>query len=112
MKDTCRVNLPSHAFGGCDLGEAIESALGEGRHGSLRADFHSLERTESDIGKELCRGGSAEVKAGLVLVRILFASQIGVELLEVFVSAILERSLGLSWCQRDHPARRLGGCRS
>lgn len=93
---TWRWGLPSKAFSCSNLGDAVQGSLREGRHGSLHADLDSFERAKSNIGEELGGGGGGEVKPGLVLVRCLLTGKVRVLLLEVFVEAVLECSLGLT----------------
>lgn len=61
----------------------------------LRPDFHCLEWAERNVGDQLGRSTGSQVQSRLVTVRIFNSNKVTVELLEVFVSSILERSLGL-----------------
>ena len=48
-----------------------------------------------DISNEFGGSTGGEVQRGLIFVGVLFSSEIRVELLEIFVTAVLECSLGL-----------------
>lgn len=67
----------------CDnLPNPIPCTTRKRRHSGLHPDFHSLQRTQTNIRDELCGGGSREVDICLVLVGILLSHLIGVELVE------------------------------
>lgn len=79
---------------GRDGADAVEGAgVGVG-NGALHTDLDSLKGAEGDVGKELGRGRGSEVQTRLVLVSGLRAGQVRVCLLEVFIPAVLESSLG------------------
>lgn len=61
----------------------------------MHSDFHSLKWTKRYIGNEFGRSAGGEVQRGLVFVGVLFSSKVRVKLLEILVSAVLERSLRL-----------------
>ena len=84
---------PSNTLSSHNLANTIERSLRERRHSSLHPDLHSLERTKSNIGQELCRSRTSQVYSRLILHSILLSSKIGVELLEEFIPAILQSSL-------------------
>ena len=86
--------LPSIALCGYNLGQAIECAGSKWWDGGLHADLDSLERAESNVGEELGRRRGTQVKPCLVLVRILLTSEVGIRLLEVFITTVLECTLG------------------
>jgi len=86
-------NSPRYTFGFDDLADSIHGSSGEGRHGSLHAHLDGFKRAETDISKELGRRGPCEVDPSLVRDGCFGAGQIGVELLEELVAAVLEGSL-------------------
>lgn len=87
------MGLPSDALRADDLGDAVEGALRERRHGRLHAHLDGLERAQPDVREELRARGAREVDPRLVLRRALRARQVAVVLLEELVAAVLQRAL-------------------
>lgn len=71
----------------------MECAVECGWNRSLHPHLDGFERAETDIGNEFSRCGGGQVEDGLVLGSILFASQLAVEMLEVFVESVLSSTL-------------------
>lgn len=61
--------------------------------GGLDADFGHFEGAEGDIGEDFGRGGTGEPDRALVFLRVFFAGEVHVEVLEDFVETVLEHSL-------------------
>lgn len=83
----------SNALGSHDFADAVKSSACKRRHCRLHPHFHCLQRTQSNVGQELRRRRTSEVDPCLILDSILLTCKIRVELLEVLVPAVLERSL-------------------
>jgi len=69
----------------------------------LDTDLHSLERAKSNISNNLRRSGTSKVDQGLVLARILWASNIRVILLKELVESEFASTLGTVTKQGRHP---------
>lgn len=69
-------NSPSNAFLTSDSGETGECTGGEGRDGSLHADFDGFKGAEGDVGDEFGGGAGGKVERGLVFVSSLFAGEV------------------------------------
>lgn len=92
------VDLPGHALLGDNGGNTAECASQVRRDGCLHAHFDGLEGAQSHVGDQLRGGTGCQVERSLPLVGAFLADQVTVELLEEFVAAIFECSLGLSVC--------------
>lgn len=90
---TERENIPANAFFASNGRDTLHGASESGWDSGLHSDLDSLERTETYIGNEFCRGGRRQVENGLVLGGSLLSSQLAVQVLEVFVEAILAGTL-------------------
>jgi hypothetical protein len=66
-----------------------------GRDGGLRAHLDRLKGTQSNVGDQLSRSTAGQIDGSLVLLGIFRTDEVAVELFEVFVSTVFERSLGL-----------------
>lgn len=81
------------AFSSCDGAQAVECTRILGRDSTLHPNLDGLKGAERDIGQKLGRSRGRQVQRSLVLVSRLGASNVGVGLLEVFIPAVLERTL-------------------
>ena len=86
---------PSCAFFRSDSRETIEGARRKWWNGGLHADLNSLEGAESYVGDELGRCTGRQIKRRLISISHLLSNKIGIELFEVLVASIFERSLRL-----------------
>jgi hypothetical protein len=66
-----------------------------GRNSRLHADLDSFKGAKSNVSNQLCRRTGSQIQRRLPSLRILRADKVAVELLEVFITAVFERSLGL-----------------
>lgn len=98
-----RGDIPCYAFLTGDDREAGECTAGEGWDGGLHSDFDGFKGAEGEVRDEFGGGAGGEVQRGFVLVCALFAGEVGVELLEEFVAAVFECSLGLSHLMNSGP---------
>ena len=76
-----KVNSPSPAFFGEELGEAFAQVVCPAGLG-LDADLYGFHRAEGDVGEELCRGGGGQVQGGSVQESILLSNHVAVHVLE------------------------------
>lgn len=81
------------AFFGYNGVDAVQGASIRVGYGALHAYLDSFKRTKSNVGEELGRRRSGQVKPSFVLVRSFWASNVAVRLLEIFIPAVLEGSL-------------------
>lgn len=92
---TVAYDLPSHTFFAGDCRDTTECAGSEWGNGGLHPNLDSLKRTQGDVGDELGRSTSGEVESGFVAMSSFLSGQVGVELLEKFITAIFESTLRL-----------------
>jgi hypothetical protein len=90
-----RIDIPGYALLGDHGRNATEGTLNLWWNGRLHAHLDGLERTQSYVGDELGGGTGGQVDRCLPFCGLFLADEVAVEFLEEFVSAVLERSLGL-----------------
>ena len=87
------LSLPGCTLPSSDVADTLHSSAESWWHSGLHANLDSFERAETNIRDQLSRGRGRQEQSCLVLGSILLSSQGSVQMLEIFVEAILAGTL-------------------
>lgn len=88
-------SLPSCSFFPRHNRDPVDGSARKRRDCGLHPDLDRFKRAQENISNQFGRGAGCEIERSLIAVSSVFAGEIRVKLLEVFITPVLERALGL-----------------